>query len=58
LFAALQPDLRVIFLTALASLPEAVRAMPEGACVCLVIPASFNPWKDAAERVLARAPAR
>ena len=38
LAAALQPGLRVIFLTALASVPEAVRAMPDGGARLLGYP--------------------
>ena len=54
----LAPQVGVIFLTAFASVPEAVRAMREGACDYLVKPVSFEQLKDAAERVLARVPER
>jgi DNA-binding NtrC family response regulator len=54
----LAPQVGVIFLTAFASVPEAVRAIREGACDYLVKPVCFEQLKEVAERVLARASAR
>jgi DNA-binding NtrC family response regulator len=51
----LEPKVAVIFLTAFASVPDAVRAIREGACDYLVKPVCFEQLKEAAERVLARA---
>ena len=51
------PGVAVIFLTAFATVPEAVEAMREGACDYLVKPVSFERLKETARRVLARAPA-
>ncbi|HUO25944.1 MAG TPA: sigma-54 dependent transcriptional regulator [Candidatus Aquilonibacter sp.] len=50
----MSPEVAVIFLTAFATVPEAVRAIHEGACDYLVKPVAFTQLKDAAERVLAR----
>ncbi|HTV59207.1 MAG TPA: sigma-54 dependent transcriptional regulator [Verrucomicrobiae bacterium] len=47
------PEVAVIFLTAFATVPEAVRAIQEGACDYLVKPVSFPQLKQAAERILA-----
>lgn len=51
----LAPHVAVIFLTAFASVPDAVRAIREGACDYLIKPVRFDLLKEAAERVLARA---
>jgi DNA-binding NtrC family response regulator len=51
------PDVAVIFLTAFATVPEAVEAMRLGACDYLVKPVSFELLKETARRMLARAPA-
>ncbi len=51
----LDPQVGVIFLTAFGSVPEAVRAMHEGACYYLVKPVRFEELKDVAERVMGRA---
>lgn len=48
------PQVAVIFLTAFASVPDAVRTIREGACDYLVKPVCFEQLKEAAERVLAR----
>lgn len=50
----LAPQVAVIFLTAFASVPDAVRTIREGACDYLVKPVCFEQLKEAAERVLAR----
>jgi len=52
----LDPQVGVVFLTAFGSVPEAVRAMHEGACDYLVKPVRFEQLKDVAERVMGRAP--
>jgi DNA-binding NtrC family response regulator len=52
------PQVGVIFLTAFGSVPDAVRAIHEGACDYLVKPVCFEQLKQAAERVLARASVR
>ncbi|HTW57937.1 MAG TPA: sigma-54 dependent transcriptional regulator [Terriglobales bacterium] len=52
---ALAPPTAVILLTAFASVPDAVRAMQDGACDYLVKPVSFEQLEQAAERVLQRA---
>lgn len=49
---ALAPETAVIFLTAFANVPEAVRAMREGACDYLVKPISFEQLREAAGRVM------
>jgi DNA-binding NtrC family response regulator len=49
------PRVGVIFLTAFGSVPEAVRAMHEGACDYLVKPVCFEQLRDVAERVMGRA---
>jgi DNA-binding NtrC family response regulator len=49
---ALAPDTAVIFLTAFGNVPEAVRAMQQGACDYLVKPVSFEQLRKAALRVL------
>jgi DNA-binding NtrC family response regulator len=51
----MDPHVGVVFLTAFGSVPEAVRAMHEGACDYLVKPVCFDQLKDVAERVLGRA---
>jgi DNA-binding NtrC family response regulator len=51
----LDPQVGVVFLTAFGSVPEAVRAMHEGACDYLVKPVRFEQLKDVAERVMGRA---
>ncbi len=51
----LSPSVGVVFLTAFASVPEAVSAMREGAWDYLVKPVCFDQLKKVAERVLARA---
>ena len=51
----MDPQVAVIFLTAFGSVPEAVRAMHEGACDYLVKPVSFEQLKEAAHRVMNRA---
>src|SRR5579871_228703 len=51
----LVPHTAVIFLTAYASVPQAVAAMRNGACDYLVKPLSFQQLEQAAERILARA---
>lgn len=48
------PRVGVVFLTAFGSVPDAVRAMREGACDFLVKPVCFERLKEAAERVIAR----
>lgn len=48
------PEVAVIFLTAFATVPDAVRAMQEGACDYLVKPVAFLQLKDTAERILSR----
>jgi DNA-binding NtrC family response regulator len=48
------PQVGVVFLTAFGSVPDAVRAMREGACDFLVKPVCFERLKEAAERVIAR----
>ncbi|HUK54684.1 MAG TPA: sigma-54 dependent transcriptional regulator [Candidatus Binatia bacterium] len=52
------PHVAVIFLTAFATVPEAVEAMREGACDYLVKPVSFDRLKETARRALARPPAQ
>jgi DNA-binding NtrC family response regulator len=49
---SLAPDTAVIFLTAFGNVPEAVRAMQQGACDYLVKPVSFEKLRQAAARVL------
>jgi DNA-binding NtrC family response regulator len=49
---ALAPETAVIFLTAFANVPEAVKAMREGACDYLIKPISFEQLKESAARVL------
>src|SRR5277367_5621183 len=49
------PQVGVVFLTAFGTVPDAVRAMREGACDFLVKPVCFERLKEVAERVLARA---
>jgi DNA-binding NtrC family response regulator len=51
----LAPNTAVILLTAYASVPEAVRAMRDGACDYLVKPVSFEQLEHAAEQILAQA---
>jgi DNA-binding NtrC family response regulator len=48
------PQVGIVFLTAYASVPEAVQAMREGACDYLVKPVRFDQLKEATKRVLAR----
>jgi DNA-binding NtrC family response regulator len=48
------PHVGVVFLTAFGSVPEAVRAMHEGACDYLVKPVCFEQLKDVAQRVMGR----
>lgn len=48
------PQVGIVFLTAYGSVPEAVRAMREGACDYLVKPVCFDQLKEATRRVLAR----
>jgi len=48
------PEVAVIFLTAFATVPDAVRTIQEGACDYLVKPVSFPQLKEAAERILSR----
>jgi DNA-binding NtrC family response regulator len=48
----LNPQVGVVFLTAFGSVPEAVRAMHEGACDYLVKPVCFEQLKDVAQRVM------
>lgn len=50
----LDPQVGVVFLTAFGSVPEAVRAMHEGACDYLVKPVRFEQLKEVAERLVAR----
>jgi DNA-binding NtrC family response regulator len=50
---ALAPGTAVILLTAFGNVPEAVRAMREGACDYLVKPISFEQLEEAARRLLA-----
>lgn len=54
----LAPQVAVIFLTAFASVPDAVQTIREGACDYLVKPVCFEQLKEAAERVLARVSSR
>ena len=49
---ALAPETAVIFLTAFANVPEAVKAMREGACDYLIKPISFEQLRESAARVL------
>ncbi len=51
----ISPRVGIIFLTAFASVPDAVRAIREGASDYLVKPVCFEQLRDVAERVLARA---
>jgi DNA-binding NtrC family response regulator len=51
------PQVGIVFLTAYASVPEAVQAMREGACDYLVKPVRFDQLKEAAQRVLAHSAA-
>jgi len=51
----LDPQVGVVFLTAFGSVPEAVRAMHEGACDYLVKPVCFEQLRDVAKRVMGRA---
>ncbi|MGH9685708.1 MAG: sigma-54-dependent transcriptional regulator [Candidatus Acidiferrales bacterium] len=48
------PRVGVVFLTSYGSVPDAVRAMREGACDYLVKPVCFEQLKEATRRVLAR----
>lgn len=48
------PQVGIVFLTAYGSVPDAVRAMREGACDYLVKPICFEQLKEATQRVLAR----
>lgn len=48
------PQVGVVFLTAFGTVPEAVRAMHEGACDYLVKPVCFEQLRDVAERVMNR----
>lgn len=50
---ALAPQTAVILLTAYASVPDAVKAMKEGACDYLVKPVSFEQLEQSVERILA-----
>jgi DNA-binding NtrC family response regulator len=50
---ALAPGTAVILLTAFGNIPEAVKAMREGACDYLVKPISFDQLEEAARRLLA-----
>jgi DNA-binding NtrC family response regulator len=50
----LAPQVGIIFLTAYASVPEAVRAIREGACDYLVKPVCFEQLKEVTRRALAR----
>jgi DNA-binding NtrC family response regulator len=52
------PQVGVIFLTAFASVPEAVRAIREGANDYLVKPVCYEQLREVVERVLARATTR
>jgi DNA-binding NtrC family response regulator len=54
----MSPRVGVIFLTAFASVPDAVRAIREGAGDYLVKPVRFEQLREVAERVLARASTR
>ncbi len=54
----ISPRVGIIFLTAFASVPDAVRAIREGASDYLVKPVCFEQLRDVAERVLARASTR
>jgi DNA-binding NtrC family response regulator len=49
---ALAPETAVIFLTAFANVPEAVKAMREGACDYLIKPISFEQLRESAARVM------
>ncbi|HEY6464392.1 MAG TPA: sigma-54 dependent transcriptional regulator [Candidatus Acidoferrales bacterium] len=51
----LNPQVGVVFLTAFGTVPEAVRAMHEGAYDYLVKPVRFEQLKDVAERLMAQA---
>jgi len=51
------PQVGIVFLTAYGSVPEAVRAMREGACDYLVKPVCFDQLKEVTRRVLARSAA-
>jgi len=50
----MDPHVGVVFLTAFGSVPEAVRAMHEGACDYLVKPVCFEQLKDVADRIVKR----
>ena len=52
------PQVGVIFLTAFGSVPDAVRAIREGASDYLVKPVCFSQLKEVADRVLARGTTR
>jgi len=54
----MSPRVGIIFLTAFASVPDAVRAIREGASDYLVKPVCFEQLREVAERVLARASTR
>ena len=54
----LSPRVGIIFLTAFASVPDAVRAIHEGASDYLVKPVCFEQLREVAERVLARVSTR
>jgi len=51
------PKVGIVFLTAYASVPDAVQAMREGACDYLVKPVRFDQLKEVTRRVLARSAA-
>lgn len=53
---SLRPDTAVIFLTAFGNVPEAVKAMRQGACDYLVKPIAFEQLQEAARRVLRERP--
>jgi DNA-binding NtrC family response regulator len=54
----MSPRAGIIFLTAFASVPDAVRAIREGASDYLVKPVCFEQLREVAERVLARTSSR
>jgi DNA-binding NtrC family response regulator len=54
----MSPRVGIIFLTAFASVPDAVRAIREGASDYLVKPVCFEQLREVAERVLARTSTR
>ncbi len=49
---AMAPETAVILLTAFANVPEAVKAMREGACDYLIKPVTFEQLKEAAARIM------